>query len=125
MLNEQQIEQLELLTNHPKFGKLLLAAMETWKSDNNPKITYWGIRISDDFDSYIENGAGCSCLLGASLLNKNHNECEDYFGSVRRIYNLDETEPMELMAGFDSKYENVGRTEAFNFAAKIAMIVDA
>lgn len=53
MLTEEQKIKLELLTHHPKYGKLLIDAMETWDfttpSQNTIGITRWeSDRFSDD-----------------------------------------------------------------------------
>lgn len=47
MLNEQQIEQLQLLTNHPRYGILLKDAIKTWMVE---------IPIQNTFGVNLNNG---------------------------------------------------------------------
>lgn len=124
MLTQEQIEKLEPLTLHPKYGKLLKSAISSWKKCK-PESRHFGVIKKDNKFCRDKNWKGC-CLIGASLLNKKADE--DILGSAVKKYKLDEIkEVWDLVYGFDGlskdtalhiKYE-----EAYDFSKKVKEVL--
>lgn len=100
MLTNEQIEKLDPLTKHPKFGILLQEAMNIWEGSVNPNHGDWGIYL-DLSDNKFRIDGQC-CLIGASLVNKkvNHAKIE---GSDFDLFDLDHYEQIRM--GFNQNYD--------------------
>jgi len=113
MLTQNQKDKLEPLTNHPKFGKLLSAAIKTWENINPKQFTF-----CDDY----RNCKNC-CLVGASVLNEymSFENIESAITLAHENFNITEYDVITLSDGFDNNpsYE----AEGYKFGKAVADIV--
>lgn len=146
MLTENQLEQLTPLTFHPKYGKLLVAAIQTWKQkDIKPKNTTFGIDFIWDYkaqkylDCFIfenEQDKQCCLLAGAIILNNEFPEITNsenlepqdlIFQICNKEFNISENEFYSIINGFDNEdMSNSGFAkidDAYNFAVEVRKIV--
>lgn len=128
MLTQSQLDKLNSLTQHPKFGKLLLDAIENWKQIKPGRLDY-GISsklLDDGSDIFIGDKFKC-CLIGASLIGKTcnwtkrettHEHCVKYFG-------ISEDEVISLISGFDRSRDRApsASKEAYEFGYKVSEII--
>lgn len=144
MLTEKQLEQLTPLIFHPKYGKLLVAAIQTWKQkDIKPKNAVFGIEHywdyqeqswSDHFVFDDQSDKHC-CLLAGAVVTKKIPEdlkLEGYhqdliFEICNKEFDISENEFYSIVNGFDNEdMSNSGFTkidDAYNFAAEVRKIV--
>src|SRR5690606_30806684 len=105
MLTQDQIDKLQLLTQHSKFGKLLQDAIEVWKrKDVAPVHGSFGIYdINNKFVFDPDDECNNCCLVGAALYNKNVivSDKEIFTPSASKAFNLSNNEIRSLFAGFD------------------------
>jgi len=126
MLTQTQKDKLEPLTNHPKFGKLLIEAMKTWEI-STPKQKTWGTTRFDKHYNLLnkwelmEDSNQCCCLIGASMVGKAMTE-NDIIASVDKYFDLDST-AWDLVSGFDSSNDFEFSTDAGNFGKQVADIL--
>src|SRR5574338_959569 len=129
MITENQIEKLKPLTEHPRFGKLLLNAIENWKLVK-PNIGAFGIRPiykkESDFFVWKEDNTnyGC-CLIGSSLINITNKNAASQFDLCELKYNLTDSEVYGLIIGFDNIHiRNVEFDQkAYEFGKKVNEII--
>lgn len=139
MLNENQISKLQKLTEHPKFGQLLLSAIEEWKKE---KVQYCFNDFGIDFNYftckivYKQPYTKC-CLIGAALISKEFEKDlttsalssigRTLINCCRKHFNISEDEFRALWVGFDYhtpnfQYYDISQLnkEAFDFAKEVA-----
>lgn len=125
MITQQQIKQLEPLTQHLEFGPVLIRAIETWKT-NNIRLNNFGITYSANQYYEVYSSEGC-CLIGASIIGlKFENNDEHPFDCVRQFSNLSNDECYSLIDGFDGvRFQTRGNNyEAYNFARQVRLILN-
>ena len=123
MLTQEQLEKLQPLMEHPRFGNLLKDAVKVWsQEDISPASGIFGISTrsnSNTFELRNKFKKQC-CLLGAALLDKDCiNFC--FYDSTQRHFNLMTIrEAIDLQEGFDGWSND---TEARQFGSKVREIV--
>lgn len=99
MLTQNQINNLELLSNHPKYGSILRDALNTWKrEDVNPGYNGFGIDTSD-FEVYVVSSKQTCCLLGAALIGQKR--LQGFVETLEFLYKISYEEFRSLWHGFD------------------------
>ncbi len=122
MLTEDHLIQLQPLTQHPKFGKLLQAAIQTWSlPDVTPAWGEYGVDYASDVIALMD--ANECCLLGASVVGK-----EWYYGSIfltiENSFQISLDSMEGLFQGFDGYVETSSDdNEAFEFGLKVREII--
>lgn len=133
MLTEIQLKNLEPLTKHPKYGKLLCDAIEVWKTENVYPITRrFGIAKNVFTNTYCqESNEGSNqycCLIGAAITGK---EVALKFplviAGIREVvlknFQISYEEMINLFQGFDC-VNNFGLTnESYEFGKAVHLIV--
>lgn len=121
MLTEEQIKELEPLTRHLKYGKLLIDAIEVWKI-YNPVTGDFGC-MPDESGKFIkfEFSQGC-CLLGAACINK-IDDLKSRPNLILNEFNIQLTEFWNLSDGFDGTNKFNDDNEAWVFGSNIRKIV--
>lgn len=124
MLTQEQLEKLEPLTQHPKYGKLLSDAIEVWKKENaTPTKGTWG--IIDDWEvQFNSDGTGRYCLIGAGLLDKlvvDHSK----IATVSNYFKLDNLDFDLIVWGFDNVrvYDEFQNHDAYQFGLAVSKIL--
>lgn len=97
MLTDTQLEKLEPLTKHPRYGKLLNNAIETWKNYGIQKFSYGIFPIADQFQ--VDSRCKGCCLIGASIVNKKTDQ--EIYAKCASLYELNEKEVGAIIGGFD------------------------
>lgn len=142
MLTEYQLEQLTPLTFHPKYGKLLVAAIQTWKQkDIKPKNGTFGIEHhwnyqqhcwSDYFVFDNQFDKHC-CLLAGAVITKQilkdlESDTQDLICEIcNKDFSISHDEFYSIVNGFDnddmteSLYIKID--DAYNFAVEVRKIV--
>lgn len=121
-LTQEQIQKLQPLTQHPKFGKLLQDAIEIWKKENIiPVIKDFGVIPYETDLIYIIRDKGC-CLLGAALVNKPCHKA--FFNTIKEYYNLSISEYDGLWVGFDIEPLFSEDFEAWKFGKQVHEIIN-
>lgn len=126
MLTDQQIEELEPLTKHPKYGKLLSDTVEVWKRDDViPANSQYGVWVRRGKFVFSDISKKC-CILGAALVNKEYDS--DWCGLREAISNFFEVYPDEqesISKGFDN-FPKISATveEAWEFGNQIFKIIN-
>lgn len=130
MLTQDQIDKLQPLLQHPKFGNLLKESIKNWKI-TTPSTGIYGI-ITNESNKFEINPKldNCCCLISSSLIGKyDHGSLEndrDYWANVHNSasseYDISISEIEELMSGFDGDFIGVN-AEAYNFGKEVANIV--
>ncbi len=134
MLTQSQKEKLRPFTLHPKFGKLLIEAMNVWETaipyQRGYGITSWSFLGHEQtfvatakyrFDDRNDNKC---CLIGACLVGKAVDESMSMEGSVNEYFNLQYDETRALIHGFDEVLNSVyGDSEGYIFANQVAKII--
>ena len=139
MLTEKQISLLEPLLLHPKFGKILLDAIESWKQEDIfPGTKSCGIDWNSNSKTYkaykqykikkeenqtveaLEQGAYC-CIIGAASIGK---ENKDILKKQFLIYfDISIVEYFSIQKGFDLiPFENNNSQydfEAYKFGSDV------
>ena len=132
MLTQEQLEKLQPLTLHSKFGKFLEDAVEVWKNANPNQHSY-GVGSSYTSEPIMEfdcDSVPDCCLIGAAVLGKNiplydenvkmdewDRTCNKYFGLTR-----EEIHAM-IQAFDDGIIMDNHDPEAFEFASQVRKIV--
>lgn len=122
MLTQDQIEKLEKLTIHPKYGTILEAAIVGWKRCK-PESKHFGISAKHDKFCRDRSYKGC-CLIGASLLNKKVKK--GMFETIIEKYFLNIDELWSLIYGFDKSGEgilSVKYEEAYKFGKSVREVL--
>jgi hypothetical protein len=137
MLTQDQLTQLEPLTKHQKFGKLLSDAIEIWKrEDVTPVCGKLGISKKYSLFSCkyeFNNVNKCCCLIGAAMLGKNmrgegraRRSCTAY-NSAEKEFNITFNEVQGLWKSFDGwnkdVYDGYEDIEAIEFANAVRKII--
>jgi hypothetical protein len=124
MLTQEQKDQLEPLTHHPKYGKLLQEAIKGWEKVN-PKTEKFGIYLDNgEFKLIVEDTPGMTgcCLVGSVMMNKKSDN-EYITDSVINLFRqISENETSGLMSGFDCD-EVLFKDEAYEFGKEINKIL--
>lgn len=143
MLTEKQLEELTPLTFNPKYGKLLVAAIQTWKQkDIKPKNGTFGIEHywdyqeegwSDHFVFDDQSDKHC-CLLAGAVVTKKIPEDLKLKGDQDLIceicnkdFGISQDEFYSIVNGFDnddmteSSFNKID--DAYNFAVEVRKIV--
>lgn len=134
MLTKEQLIELQSLIQHPRFGNLLLKAIEGWKI-SNPKDGEYGLVLKTNKETLEiklvpDPTIKCTCLLGSAMIGmivENDNE-NPYLQCVRKLGFSDEVR-VSLVCGFDDKIEfyHLGQNnfdqEAYDFAQQVRKIV--
>lgn len=123
MLTKEQLDKLQPLTNHPKYGKLLEAAIPTWKKVK-PASNHMGMAFKNGKIIKNKDVKGC-CLIGASVWKKRcpkpHNP---FFSVVSTNFNISEKDFQSLIDGFDAKFkEGCRESDEINDAFIFGMLV--
>lgn len=132
MLTENQKANLLKLTDHPKFGKLLIDAIETWnREDILPWKRKYGIEfVNYRFEKIKWHGPSPCCLVGSALLEKDliheskrYEISEAMFFALMKFYNINHDEANALIDGFDGVNDSGFKLlypETFKFANDVA-----
>lgn len=134
MLTQFQKEKLRPFTLHPKFGKLLIDAINVWETaipnQGRYGITRWLFLGHEQsfvaaakyrFDDRNDNKC---CLIGACLVNKAVDESISMEGSVNEYFNIKHDEMRALIHGFDEELNSTyGNSEGYDFANQVAKII--
>jgi len=118
MLTQEQKDQLEPLTKHEKFGKLLIEAIKTWETIK-PSRRIWGLLKNKNVWELSSNN--CCCLIGAALIGK-ESKVDNYISSTSDNYELSFDVIEDLVSGFDKSIYDTG-SEACNFGKAVSDIV--
>ena len=123
MLTQSQKEKLRPFTLHPKFGKLLIEAMNVWETaipyQGGYGITCWLNDAKYRFDNKNDNKC---CLIGACLVSKVAGESMEE--SVNEYFNLQHDEMRALIHGFDEEVNSIyDGSEGYIFANQVAKII--
>lgn len=140
MLTKRQIEELQPLTKHSKFGKLLADAIEVWKVADPIQNEFGVIRNTkkdeDGFEIYEDcldftYERKCCCLIGAASLYKegpdSYLDDGDYAKLIcKNTFSLSYIELDGLIRGFDGNLTADSffySQEAFTFASEVRKII--
>lgn len=128
MLTETQLKNLEPLTNHPRFGKLLIASINQWKKEDVQYTTgSYGVTIVNEKYTFAYENKKC-CLIGAAIIDKIPNSIGDFESAIYDNYFVTANDFYNLYMGFDSNLNEVEKnTEAYKFGKsvrKALVIVD-
>lgn len=128
MLTQDQKNQLEPLTLHPRFGKLLTEAIKAWEV-SSPKKGAYGVFFNSDEKGYrfSDEKNHCCCLIGAALYRlQSPIEEGCYSSDATSTYDICENEMTGLINGFDTDENQYGEgklyTEAYNFGLSVSNI---
>ncbi len=124
MLTLNQKEKLQPLILHPRFGKLLIDAIDTWEVTNPAKGDF-GIIESPLNDLWIldSRSSKTCCLIGASLLNKTA-YAGGFSNTAANYFSLPFEEIGNIIAGFDNGSISYGRfPESYEFGKSVSNIV--
>lgn len=117
MLTENQLIQLQPLTEHPKYGKILQDAIPVWQNVI-PILGSFGISGFPIFESQI----GC-CLLGAAMVGK-ENFSEKWSEITNKYFNLTKEEHHSIQYGFDGLDKSIATNkDAYFFGKEVSNIV--
>lgn len=121
MLTQEQLDELLPLTKHPKYGKLLEAAIAVWcESDVTPVHGSFGVLARPALYTFY-NRKEC-CVLGASLLNKSIVN-RNYYDSIQKYYDIPTAEIIQIQEGFDKVVSYNEQADAYLFGLKVREIV--
>jgi hypothetical protein len=139
-LTKNQLEKLEPLTNHPKYGKLLQVAIGNWE-DCDPIKEDYGIWFNEkqntwtDYTYTTNDMNDCpKCLIGSAIANcKNNFVTEAHYPNGLKMdpqiikaseeYSLLPEEVCSLVAGFDLGDALFIHKEAYDFGKQVSMIL--
>lgn len=125
MLTQDQIEKLQPLTKHEKYGKLLEEAIKAWEYIN-PVSNDFGINPFSS-EKIITCSGGYACLIGASIIGKEFKN-QLYKETMEYYFDISENEMWSLIEGFDfcEKGEHAAITidQAYKFGKVIREIVN-
>lgn len=117
MLTNEQLEQLEPLCNHVRYGKILQDAIKIWMT-REPVCGSFGVSGYPLFEST----KGC-CLLGASLVGK-ENFSSSWEEITNKYFSLSKKEHHSIQYGFDGLSEDYATDiDAFSFGKRVKDIV--
>src|SRR5574338_1311383 len=123
MLTQEQLQKLESLTKHTKYGFILRGAIRSWKKCRPAKNAY-GISLKHYKTNTItrsKNYKGC-CLLGAFFLGKKNSKIIKILDNVDIL--LPENEYNGLIRGFDGHENKNYSLDAYEFGKKVNQIVN-
>lgn len=118
MLTQDQINRLNPLCDHPKYGRIVQHAMNNWRGDANPNSGAFGIGSSESniFEPILNNNS--CCLIGAALIG----QVEIEYSIIRTamlFFQLSYEEFRSLWHGFDNYHENDCDQEVFAFGLAV------
>lgn len=122
MLTRDQKILLEPLTQHPKYGMLLIKAMKTWET-NKPGIESFGANRYDGikwFDKWELSDENCYCLIGAAIIGENASA--SYTETAAKIISSTSEVIWQIVYGFDDD-KNIAESEAYLFGRAVGEIV--
>ncbi len=118
MLTQEQINDLETMTEHSRYGKILAEAIKVWKEEKIiPHDGIFGVIAENQKYRLKDNRC---CLIGAALVGK-FVETDDILMTVCSTFNISTEEFFELYRGFDGICGN--NSKAWNFANSVKNIV--
>lgn len=128
MLTQEQIEKLELLTKHPRFGQILQDAMSNWIQPNiNPVHGDFGVIYSND-RFILEKD--CCCLIGSFILGKKNLNPLEEEETLRcelagQYLDISYWEITAIVDGFDQRMLkfNASFPEAYDFGKQVSLIL--
>jgi hypothetical protein len=134
MLTQSQKEKLRPFTLHPKFGKLLIEAMNVWETaipyQGGYGITRWlsvgheQVFVATTKYRFDDRNDNKCCLIGACLVSKTVDEAMSMEGSVNEYFNLQYDETRALIHGFDEELNSIhSDSEGYVFANQVAKII--
>jgi hypothetical protein len=123
MLTQDQINQLDPLMDHPRYGNLLKDAVQIWKQENvTPSYAASGLLRKDDCWK-LSHRQKC-CLIGASLVGKKYFS-DDWGMDAEKYFSLNENEIRSLYFSFDGDdFFETSVQEALLFAQEVRKIVN-
>lgn len=123
MLTPEQINKLQTLTSHPKFGKLLIDAIIIWMYAI-PKRETWGVIDHSDSNLVELTKENCCCLIGAASVGKPNQNIRDL---ISDYFEISFEDYASLMCGFDGDRDLYGGyhhdDDAYSFGRNVARIV--
>ena len=117
MLTQNQKDKLEPLTNHEKYGKLLIDAIKTWETIH-PKQREFGVFKGKDSKWEADSETGC-CLIGAAIAGKDSQD--DRFLVITKSFLFEEKDIWPISDGFDGHSND--ESEAWLFGKTVSDIV--
>lgn len=128
MLTREQLDKLQPLVRHPKYGALLKAAITSWEKIK-PSSDRMGILPKRG--KFIRRDSNTCCLIGASVWKKKYLVSEDcsqegpYFAACSREFNISSFEEFRsLIDGFDGRWQNgIRKSSDINDAFIFGMLV--
>lgn len=127
MLTQEQIEKLEPLTKHPRFGQILQDAMTNWMLPNvTPKMAFWGVDWLNGRYVLSKNFRGRCCLIGSYVINKENEDAQDPFCSdiASQYSGIEFVEITAIISGFDQSISYTGLfQDAYNFGKQVSIIL--
>ncbi len=128
MLTQEQLEKLQPLTLHPRFGKFLEDAIKGWKTNNPVQGTYG---VSSNYCTPPIMELDCSlnrcCLIGAATLGKEipeYNGMDDWDRTCKAHFGLKLNEIHAMIQAFDDGVIMDNHDfKAFEFATQVRKIV--
>lgn len=137
MLSDKQINKLnnllddntELFEKHPQLIKIVLDAINTWRSEIDPINGSWGVFLNEN-NIYNCKYKKC-CLLGAALCGKKGEvtgTIYSWFCDISDIFHVSRGQVDSILQGFDYDAAREDEDppkipEIFIFVKKLALIV--
>lgn len=136
MLTQDQLNQLQPLTQHSRFGNLLIKSIEGWKI-SNPKDGNYGLELKTNFNTLEtilvpDQFDNCTCLFGAAMIGSivekpTFDNPDDPFERTVKKLGFSDNVRHSLVIGFDnlsiSDCDFIIDQEAYDFAQQVRKIV--